>query len=1018
MATEVGAAYVRLLPTMRGFTAEAQKQLSKSLNEAGKSAGEEAGEESSKGFMGKFKDRIGNLKGPIGKAVGFVAKSVAGIGAVVGGLAIHGGITRLMGLEKANQQMRSMGLKVKQVQGLTIGLLKVLKGTPYALNEGATAMAGLVSAGVPIKKVTKYMSLITDAAAFAQQPLGEISLLFQKIQNQGRVQGDEIMQMAERGLPAIQVLSKGLGKTVQETQKAMRKGEISADDFFAAWEKGAQGFGKTNVKIAGAAKGAGDTTAGAFANMKAALSRLGESLLGAVFPDVKTFFNGVSNLADETAARVKPFADLFWRKLADGVEAGKARLKPLAADAGEMVRAVDWAGITSGFVDAAKEWGGGIFDGFLRAVQDNDWKGFGKAIGEAASSALEGAGQLSVGFVKWVGEQANQVNWYSLGIEIGKQAIGFVAGLIIGIANFNPTKLFQNMAGHWGETFLGLLFIALLPAKVVGMFAKALAKIPLAGPLLAWGFRAIDKFAKGMFKIIARGIGFIGKQFFAGFARVFPQIGARLSGWLVSLFWRLDSFFRSIPGMLRGFVSGLAGWMRTTVGTLANWAGELFARAIAAGGRGLLRFGSWLKGIPGVIGGTITALIGAMYTWGVDLIQGFINGIIDKAKELPGVLKNKVVNVVNKFLPSALEIGSPSKLTEQYGRWVTQGFINGLKADSSEVKSTMDDIIQSLIQDSKQGVAKLVGIFSKKILKQTKKRDSILAALGEQPDNRETAWDKFSRLQDQALGFRNSIRDTFKSTSDVTQMTANNFAELVGFMGLAKKNATDFSSTIAKLQKLGLNKTTLQQLLDQGPESLNTAQLILSGGKAGVKELNSLVSGIKKAGDTTAKATSKYFYDAGIQAARGLIAGLQAKQNAVESTITALGKQLVAVLKRELGIHSPSRVFELLGNAIPEGFAKGIAGGNAQVLNELATMTTVPGFMKGSTLTTELLGHVPAQLTMPGVGGTRAAASEQAAFYLNAGGLNRALLEWLRGAIKAEGGDVQEVLGSGKRKNR
>ena len=66
---------------------------------------------------------------------------------------------------------------------------------------------------------------------------------------------------------------------------------------------------------------------------------------------------------------------------------------------------------------------------------------------------------------------------------------------------------------------------------------------------------------------------------------------------------------------------------------------------------------------------------------GRDLIQGLVNGI----KSMVGAAVNAVSSVASRVVGAAksiLHIGSPSKLFNQYGRWVDQGLAIGLKRDA------------------------------------------------------------------------------------------------------------------------------------------------------------------------------------------------------------------------------------------------------------------------------------------------------------------------------------------------
>ena len=102
---------------------------------------------------------------------------------------------------------------------------------------------------------------------------------------------------------------------------------------------------------------------------------------------------------------------------------------------------------------------------------------------------------------------------------------------------------------------------------------------------------------------------------------------------------------------------------------------------------------SKIASIPGKIVNIFKTLKSKMTTIGKNIIEGMINGIRNKAT----ALFNKVAEIGNKIkskIKDALKIGSPSKVTYQYGAWTTEGFINGLDSLKKQLYGTFDDMFQ------------------------------------------------------------------------------------------------------------------------------------------------------------------------------------------------------------------------------------------------------------------------------------------------------------------------------------
>ena len=77
----------------------------------------------------------------------------------------------------------------------------------------------------------------------------------------------------------------------------------------------------------------------------------------------------------------------------------------------------------------------------------------------------------------------------------------------------------------------------------------------------------------------------------------------------------------------------------------------------------------------------ISASYTTVYQIGVNFCQGLINGMNSKIDAIATVASN-LGNKGISFLRAALDVHSPSKITEKIGEFFTQGFVNGIDEDS------------------------------------------------------------------------------------------------------------------------------------------------------------------------------------------------------------------------------------------------------------------------------------------------------------------------------------------------
>lgn len=286
MAQEIGVAYVSLLPSGRGFSKATQDEAEKAFKGA---------EKSSSGFfsgVAKWAKR-GTL---------LVGGMVAGVGA----LAAKGGISRALNIEDATAKLQGLGHDTKAVESIMNDALASVKGTAFGLDAAATVAASAVAAGIkPGQELENYLRLTADAATIAGISMGEMGAIMNKVQANGRAMTENLNQLQDRGIPVLQWLADEYGVTTEAMSEMVSKGQVDAETFNRVLQE----------NIGGAALKSGETTRGAFANMMAALSRLGVAFVGDGLEGAKTFFKEVTIILDGLTERIGPWADAIQGKL-------------------------------------------------------------------------------------------------------------------------------------------------------------------------------------------------------------------------------------------------------------------------------------------------------------------------------------------------------------------------------------------------------------------------------------------------------------------------------------------------------------------------------------------------------------------------------------------------------------------------------------------------------------------------------------------------------------------------------
>ena len=206
-----------------------------------------------------------------------------------------GGWARAMKLENAKFTVEGLKLDwTEMLKAINYGV----QDTAYGLDAAAAAASQLAASGVTYKEsingandslMHKSLRAISGVAAMTNSSYEEISRIFAAAAGKGVVMGDELNQLAGRGLNAAAILAEAFGTTEDVIRDAASAREITFKEFAEAMD---DAFGAH-------AKEANKTFNGALSNMKAALSRFGAVFATPVIQKTNKFFIALTDRIKE-----------------------------------------------------------------------------------------------------------------------------------------------------------------------------------------------------------------------------------------------------------------------------------------------------------------------------------------------------------------------------------------------------------------------------------------------------------------------------------------------------------------------------------------------------------------------------------------------------------------------------------------------------------------------------------------------------------------------------------------------
>ncbi|MFD8640782.1 hypothetical protein ACFV14_10780 [Streptomyces zaomyceticus] len=295
---------------------------------------------------------------------------------------------------------------------------------------------------------------------------------------------------------------------------------------------------------------------------------------------------------------------------------------------------------------------------------------------------------------------------------------------------------------------------------------------------------------------------------------------------------------------------------------------------------------------------------------------GLIQGLATSTAGIEAASRDMAAAVI-AGVRAELQISSPSKKMIALAKDTGRGMIVGLTGTKAQIKATAVDLVKDIWaawagtkSTTDSALVKMINRDHARLQKLAGQRDTLRARIAD------------------AQKFRADVRSQAQGASGLSSLGLEAKQVNAGTIkqGLGQKLAKlrQFAKWIAVLSKRGINRNLLRQVIAMGPEEgYAYASALVGMSTADLKSVNSLQSQIDKESDTLGKNSADALYDAGKNAGKGFLTGLQSQEKAVVDQMYKLAKEMERAIKKALKINSPSKV----GHGIGENFGDSIGGG-------------------------------------------------------------------------------------------
>lgn len=301
--------------------------------------------------QGGVVDRVFHSLGRSAKASLQVAATAAAATTV--GVAALGKNTLSTGLaynamqQNANASLKTMLGSQKAVNEQMEKLGKLAQNSPFSKATFISAQQQLIAFGVEVEKVIPLLDAMQNAVAASgggSQQLADLAFVVAQIKAAGKITGQDLIQLGQRGINAAEIIGKAFGKSSAEVKAMISKNQIDADQAIDALTKGMM------EKFGGATDAIKQQWSGAADRIKAANRDIGADI-GKMFIDPAGGGRAVewgNKLADvlrtfqkrlrEAQGGIEDFLSPAFKNISKGLDAANNALKKFdAARAGAQL---------------------------------------------------------------------------------------------------------------------------------------------------------------------------------------------------------------------------------------------------------------------------------------------------------------------------------------------------------------------------------------------------------------------------------------------------------------------------------------------------------------------------------------------------------------------------------------------------------------------------------------------------------------------------------------------------------
>lgn len=846
--------------------------------------------------------------------------------------------------------MQMLGQSSSEINKTKKALQQYATQTIYSASDMSQTYSQFAAVGTKnCLQLVKGFGGLASAAENPKQAMKTLSQQGTQMAAKPMVAWQDFKLMLEQTPAGIAAVAREMGMSTSELVSAVQSGTVKTEDFFNAVEKAGNSKAFTKMateykSVSQAMDGLQETLANKLMPAYDKLSQIGIKALSAIIDGLDGFdANILTNGIDKVIDTFKRFGKAFEN-----------------------------TGAIKAFKQALSDVGGAIKNVMSQFKDTGLIEKFGKAFGQVVKFVSQAISAVSKFIGKLNGAQLSGIVGSVLGVVGGFKAFNF-------LKDFNPFGIFKKNAEIGVEGVAKATRThsskAMRTLKDLSISYKNFGKgtsdrLKGLGSLFRQTFQGLGDMLKianpvnilalgGALFMVAAGIALIG-QTGNGLSQIAESLGKAFSEVIATTIDAVTQALIALAPVLPTICDAFA-----QLSPLVEAFGDAFGTVIESVGNAIANIvnaiGPVIESVVQIIANAIVQIVQAIAPFApaiADMVQAISDAIQSICDAFIALVQN-IQPIVESVKDLVQQLGDSISQVFESASDVITSFGDAVSGILGSLAGVIDSIGQSALNAGKgfkelaKGIQIITGL---NLLDMAASLGAVATGVGAIATASSGIGDAGTQIMNLAIGLGLLVgyTDSLSGLASVMPSVISSFSgieSISGPLASASGAMVQFASsasglvgstTVASSALIALGVALTQVAIQGGQAGTQLGTKFKTGLQSGLTQSVSVARSMSKSITSALKSASSGAYSVGQMIGNGLANGMASTLGRVSAIATRLAQEAEKATRAAAKVHSPSRVFMLIGNYIGKGFAIGIEQTARMVRKATESIVSIP----------------------------------------------------------------------------